>query len=98
MILYGRQQKKFTKEVYKMAKPRKTRKYKRKTSSSWFLSLASDEEFLNYFRKKTNKRATKRNVAKFLIDELNKYIQQLDDAELEAYAKECLMTDASRHE
>ena len=80
------------------SKARKTRKYKRKTSSSWFLSLVSDEEFLNEFRKKTNKRATQRNVAKFLIEELNKYIQQLDDAELEAYAKECLMTDASCHE
>ena len=80
------------------SKARKTRKRKMKTSSSWFLSLVSDEEFLNEFRKKTNKRATQRNVAKFLIEELNKYIQQLDDAELEAYAKECLMTDASCHE
>ena len=80
------------------SKARKTRKYKRKASSSWFLSLASDEEFLNYFREKTNKRATQRNVAKFLIEELNKYIQQLDDAGLEAYVKECLITDASCHE
>ncbi len=80
------------------SKARKTRKRKMKTSSSWFLSLVSDEEFLNEFRKKTNKRATQRNVAKFLIKELNKYIRELDDAELEAYAKECLITDASCHE